>query len=142
MNNINKEKFDKAQVKSMRDDINNALFELEEKYNVKLKVGTINFDSDTVEAKISFAKMSENQNGKFAMTKEAKEFIQRAKNFGLSDKLLGEELHHKGNTYVITGYNTRASKNPIQFTVNGERYKVSIAYIKEIIQATRPEYFL
>ena len=86
--------------------------------------------------------MSENKNGVFAMTKEAKTFIQRAKSLGLSDKLLGEELHHEGKTYIITGYNTRAHKSPIQFTINGERYKSSVGYIKTIIQATRPEYFL
>ena len=136
-------KFNKTVAKQLRDDLNRALKEIEEKYNIQAKVGNIRFSANELDTKIVFADVVETEEGKtVAMTKQAKEFCARARGLGLHENLLGETMRYEGKNYVITGYNTRASKNPMEFTVDGGRYKASVSYIKRVVKSARPEYIL
>ena len=133
--------FSKSNAQSMRIEVKAALEAIERKYDCEVQIGTISY-GDTLSMKLAFAKMSENEHGAFVMTKEAKSFINNAKRFGLSPDILGESIRYNGKTYVITGHNTRRSKYPISYTIDGKNYKSNLEGIKNIIRNTHPEFFI
>ena len=61
---------------------------------------------------------------------------------GLSSDMLNESMMYKGEEHIILGYNTRARKNPIEFTKDGRNFKCGIEHMKRFVKATRPEFFL
>ena len=133
--------FTRPDAKAIRAELNAALEAIAKKYNATAKVGNITF-GDTLDAKVTFAKIAENEHGKFAMTKEAKEFLERAESFGLTKDVLNEKCNYLGDVYEVTGYNTRAKRYPITFTKNGNRMKCGISFMKTFVRAERPELFL
>ena len=133
--------FTKLQAQRMRVEIEEALAGIEKKYNAKVKLGGIRY-LDTLTVKLTFSKMSENENGAFANTKEAQAFVNRAYSIGVSPEVLGLPMRYQGDNVVITGYSTRAKKYPIKYTRNGKNYKCSESFIQNLVKETRPEFFL
>ena len=135
------EKFTLDEVKAIRAEMAKAMKDIEAKYNCKFNVGNIRYSSN-VEGKFEFAKVVDTEHGALSLTKEALAFIANATSFGLNKSVLGEKLVHLGETYVITGYNSRSSKYPILYDKNGKSYKCSVDRMKQFVKSSRPEFFL
>ncbi len=134
-------RFSKSDAQSMRREIKEAMAAIEKKYDCELKIGNISYGA-TLSAKLEFAKMSSNEHGDFALTKEAQAFITKAKGLGLKQEILGEALVYRGSTYVITGFNSRRSKYPMSYTKDGRNYKSDVSFITSIVKETYPEFFI
>ncbi len=133
--------FTRRNAQTMRNEIQEALKAIEEKYNAKVNIGNIKY-GESLEAKITFSKMSENKNGSFVMTPEAKAFTQKAKGIGLNADVLGEKIIHRGHVYEVTGYSSRRSKYPISFTKDEKPMKCSVDFMKDFVRSGRPEFFI
>lgn len=132
----------KTDVKNIRTKIDAALKKIAKEYNGEFSMGSIRYGATTLSGKLTFSEFSENKHGTYLNDKKALAFISKAQGLGLSSTLLNEPIKYNGNTYVITGYNTRAPKNPMNFTMNGEPYKSSVTHLFNIITKARPEYIL
>ncbi len=135
--------FNRKEVESLRDEIQNALEQIAKKHNLDFTFPSIRFGTD-LNVKINFAKIESNKHGNFVMTKDAKTFLDKAEDMGLRKDCLNETYPYKGKKYKILGYSTRARKFPIQIleTTNNEKQKCTEKVLKDIIKETRPELFL
>lgn len=133
--------FTLKEVQDMRAEVTRALETIAAKYNSRIEVGKIKYGA-SVNMALEFAKVTSNEHGEFALTKEADAFINRAKSFGLNKTVFGEKIVHNRETYVITGYNSRRSKYPISYTKNGRNFKCGIDFMKTFVKSGRPEFFL
>lgn len=134
-------RFTKSEAQAIRVDINRALAEIENKYGAKVDLGGIKYGA-SLTVKLTFNKMSEDEHGTYAHTKEAQEFIDRAYGLGLSPDVLNETIIHNGQKHVILGYSIRAKRYPIKYTVDGQPYKCTVASMKTFVRSGRPEFFL
>lgn len=135
-------RFTKAEVQKLRKELNEAMNAVAEKYGARANIGNISFGID-VSAKFNISRISENEHGEYVHSKEAQAFLNRAESeFGLKKDVLNEPCKYKGKTYVITGYNTRAKRYPIEITENGKPMKAGIGFMKTFVRAERPELFL
>ena len=133
--------FTKTNAQMMRIEVAEALQAIEKKYNSKLAIGNIRYGQSLTIA-LTFSKMDENEHGTFINTPKATEFMRRASSMGLSEDMLNEPMMYNGELRVITGYNTRARRYPIEYTSNGKGYKCSVDHMKKFVKETRPEFFL
>lgn len=134
-------RFTKTEATAMRLEILEALKVIEKKYNCSASLGGIKYGSE-LGVRLTFSKMASNEHGDFVNSRAAQLFIRRAQRMGIAADVLNEELVYKGAVCVITGYNSRAKKYPIEYVTNGKAYKCSIEYMKQMIRPTRPEFFL
>ncbi len=135
------ETFSKTDAQKMRQEIFEALAVIEKKYNAKVELSGVRYGS-VLKTTLSFSKLSENEHGTFVNTPKAQEYIRRATRMGLSADTLNEPMEYQGSTHVITGYNTRAKRYPIEYTKDGQSYKCSEQFMKKFVKETRPEFFL
>ena len=133
--------FTRNEVTSMRTEMNEALAAVAKKYGAAAKIGNISF-GENVKTTITISRLSSNEHGDYINTKEAQEFLRRAKGLGLTQDVLNEKCNYLGNVYVVTGYNSRAPRYPINFTKNGKPMKCGVNFMKEFVHAERPELFL
>ena len=133
--------FTLTEVQKMRIEVQKALQDIAAKYDAQIEVGKIKYGS-SVNMQLEFAKLTSNENGAYALTKEAQEFNSRARGLGLNKDVLGEKILHRKETYIITGYNTRRSRYPISYTKNGRSFKCTVQGMKEFVKSGRPEFFL
>lgn len=132
--------FTRQETKDLTAALREHLKAFEAKHNVKVGTGSIRYGDD-ITTKLTINKVITQKDGTaVAQSKEAKNFKNMHSVIGISHLILGQEFKYKGSTYVITGYNTRAPKMPVQFTVNGEPKKSSVNYIRNVVEAALPEY--
>jgi len=63
--------------------------------------------------------------------------------FKTAQEVLGKSaLAYQGQEIVITGYNTRAPKYPINYTMDGRSFKSGISHVEKMLQKGLPELFL
>ena len=134
-------RYTRQEVENIRIELQEAIDVVAAKYDSTINIGSISY-STNIKASITMSKMSENKHGKFAMTPQAQAFLQRSKRMGFRKDVLGETLMYKGDKIIIKGYNTRARKNPIQFSVNGKNYVAPEDYIKKVVFEVKPEWVL
>ncbi len=134
-------RFTKSEASRIREDIEQALKDIEKKYNAKVSLGGIRYGAE-LGVRLTFAKMAENENGAYVHSRKAQTFMLKAEGMGLSSDVLGQKLPYQGQECIITGYNTRAKKYPIEYTKSGMGFKCSVQHMKSMIRPTRPEFFL
>ena len=107
------EKFDKTNLKQMREVINNALLLVSDNYNVELKIGRINFEPKGFSTKLEVNLVIDGQ----VQTKEARDFESLANLYGCKFPL-GFEFNQGSNPtpkhFKVIGLKTRSRKYPIQ----------------------------
>jgi len=129
MNNFTKQQTIKAR---------NDLTKLLEEYNkanpgFEASLGNARFGAE-IEFKLNVRKIVENEFGSFKETKQSKAFRELTHIHNLREDLLNQPFNTKEGEIRLIGYNTRASKNPMNFTINGKNYASSVSYFKGMMK--------
>lgn len=118
------QQFNKANLQALRVEMDNALKSLEKKFGITIKAGNASFSGNECTFKV---KLNTTGSDGTAITKEAKAWDIYKGTHGLDHLNIGDKITIQGNTYTLTGYNTRARKAPINFTdYRGKGYKCSV----------------
>ena len=123
------ESFNKPQIVQLRSEIDKALDRVANKYGITISAGNCSFSGNEANFKL---KLNTIGDGGTVITRESQMWDLYKNRTQCSHLKVGDEIQLQGNTYTLTGYNTRAKKAPIQFTdSSGRGYKCSIAMLDQ-----------
>ena len=123
------QQFNKANLQDLRVEMDNALKSLEKKFGITIKAGNASFSGNECTFKV---KLNTTSTDGTVITKEAKTWdlykgLTHGPLEGLKHLSVGDKITISGNTYILSGFNTRAKKAPINFTdLSGRGYKCSV----------------
>ena len=123
------QQFDKSNLQVLRVEMDNALQAISNKYGITIKAGNASFSGNECTFKV---KLNTKGSDGTVITKEAKSWDLYANMAngpldGLSHLSVGDKITIQGSPYILTGFNTRARKAPINFTDRlGRGYKCSV----------------
>ncbi len=121
--------FNKTKIIQLRSSIDEALDRVAKEYGITISAGNCSFSGNEANFKLKLNTIG--GNGK-AVTRESQMWDLYKGRTQCSHLKVGDEIQLQGNTYILSGYNTRAKKAPIQFTdSNGRGYKCSIAMLDQ-----------
>ena len=106
-----------------------ALRAISNKYGITIKTGNASFSGNECTFKV---KLNTTSTDGTVITKEAKTWdlykgLTHGPLDGLKHLSVGDKITISGNTYILSGFNTRAKKAPINFTdLSGRGYKCSV----------------
>lgn len=122
MKDINQ--FNRANIKGLRDEINEALSSVASKYGITITAGNCSFSGNEANFKLKLNTIGE---GGTVITRESQMWDLYKSRTNCSHLKVGDTIMIQGTPYTLTGYNTRAKKAPIQFKDSrGQGYKCSI----------------
>ena len=133
------ERFTKVETQRVMNRVRETLAELGVEMDLNIEIGGVSYGND-ISGKISISRNVETEFGIIKMDQKAIEFQSRARLMGLRKEILGEPIKTPRGIYVITGYNSRAKKYPLEYTNKGSRFKTSVSSFMNIIREYRPEY--
>ena len=118
------ESFNKPQIVQLRSEIDNALDQVAKKYGITISAGNCSFSGNEANFKL---KLNTIGDGGTVITRESKMWDLYKSRTNCSHLNIGDTITIQGNSYTLSGYNTRARKAPINFTDSrGNGYKCSI----------------
>ncbi|MBC8428244.1 hypothetical protein H8D04_00030 [bacterium] len=119
---------DRNTVKMISNDIEKALGDVANKYNVVINRGNASFTSDNMTLKLNVSTIGNDGN---VMTKEATDFNTYASMYGIT-KSLGDVVNYMGGEYKIVGFKPRSKKYPVivEKLNDGGRYKFPVDIVK------------
>ena len=116
--------FDKTNLQGLRVEMDNALQAISNKYGITIKAGNASFSGNECTFKV---KLNTKGTDGTVITKEAKDFDRYKGLHGMDHLSVGDTIYIQGSPYILTGFNTRARKAPINFTNSvGSGYKCSV----------------
>ena len=116
--------FDKTNLQSLRLEMDKALQAISNKYGITIKAGNASFSGNECTFKV---KLNTKGTDGTVITKEAKDFDRYKGLHGMDHLSVGDTIYIQGSPYILTGFNTRARKAPINFTNSvGSGYKCSV----------------
>ena len=121
--------FDKSNLQVLRMEMDKALQAISNKYGITVKAGNASYSGNECTFKV---KLNTKGSDGTVITKEAKSWDLYANMAngpldGLSHLSVGDKITIQGSPYILTGFNTRARKAPINFTDRlGRGYKCSV----------------
>lgn len=116
--------FSRANIKGLRNEIDEALDQVAKKYGITISAGNCTFSGNEANFKLKLNTIGE---GGTAITRESQMWNLYKGRTNCSHLSVGDTIQLQGNSYILTGYNTRAKKAPIQFKDSkGNGYKCSI----------------
>ena len=121
--------FDTINLQGLRHEMDYALRAIGDKYGITIKAGNASFSSNECTFKV---KLNTTSTDGTVITKEAKTWdlykgLTHGPLDGLKHLSVGDKITISGNTYILSGFNTRAKKAPINFTdLSGRGYKCSV----------------
>ena len=117
------ESFNKPQIVQLRSEIDNALNSVAKKYGITISAGNCSFSGNEANFKL---KLNTIGDGGTVITRESKMWDLYKSRTNCSHLNIGDTITIQGNSYTLSGYNTRARKAPINFTDSrGNGYKCS-----------------
>lgn len=120
--------FDKPTIATIRQAMDNALEQVASEYGIAIKTGNATFSGNEVSFKV---KANTLDSSGLANTQEADNFELYKDAIGLGYLSVGDKISLQGKSFKLVGYNTRASKAPIQIQdTQGRRYKCSVKMLK------------
>ena len=123
------ETFNKPQIVQLRSSIDKALDRVANKYGITISAGNCSFSGNEANFKLKLNTIGGNGT---PITRESQMWDLYKNRTQCSHLKVGDEIQLQGNTYTLSGYNTRAKKAPIQFTdSSGRGYKCSIAMLDQ-----------
>ena len=123
------ESFNKPQIVQLRSEIDNALDQVAKKYGITISAGNCSFSGNEANFKL---KLNTIGDGGTVITRESKMWDLYKSRTNCSHLNIGDTITIQGNSYTLSGYNTRARKAPINFTDSrGNGYKCSIQMLKQ-----------
>jgi len=116
--------FNKPTIVQLRSSINEALDQVAKEYGITISAGNCSFSGNEANFKLKLNTIG--GNGK-AITRESQMWDLYKSRTNCSHLNVGDTITIQGNSYTLSGYNTRARKAPINFTDSrGNGYKCSI----------------
>ena len=103
-------KIDRAFLRTLRERLQPQLDAIAEELGVSMTTGRATYDYSSGNMKIEIASLNEDG---VATTPERTALDWRASS-GMIPFKAGDTFLHRGETYTVTGYNTRARKRPVQ----------------------------
>lgn len=122
----------RTEAKTFQKDLTSAIQSVLNKYNLTLTKNGVTFDDR--EVKVSLKMEQLNTDG----THKADDYTEKMLGFefrmngtqNIPSTIVGSKVHHRisGKTFIITGYNSRAQKYPIeaQEVSTGQMYKMRV----------------
>ena len=118
------QQFTRVNIKGLRNEIDEALDQVAKKYGITISAGNCTFSGNEANFKLKLNTIGE---GGTVITRESQMWDLYKSRTNCSHLSIGDKITIQGNTYTLTGYNTRAKKAPIQFKDSrGNGYKCSI----------------
>ena len=122
--NMKVQQFTRVNIKGLRNEIDEALDQVAKKYGITISAGNCSFSGNEANFKLKLNTIGE---GGTVITRESQMWDLYKSRTNCSHLSIGDKITIQGNTYTLTGYNTRAKKAPIQFKDSrGNGYKCSI----------------
>ena len=121
--------FDKSNLQALRVEMDKALQAISNKYGITIKAGNASYSGNECTFKVKLNTFAADGT---VITKEAKNWdlykkLTHGPLDGLKHLSVGDTITISGNTYILSGWNTRARKAPVNFTdLNGKGYKCSV----------------
>ena len=123
------ESFNKPQIVQLRSEIDNALDQVAKKYGITISAGNCSFSGNEANFKL---KLNTIGDGGTVITRESKMWDLYKSRTNCSHLNIGDTITIQGNSYTLSGYNTRARKAPVNFTDSrGNGYKCSIQMLNQ-----------
>ena len=105
---------------TLRPNLQRDLDRVAKKFGISLRLGNISFTSETINIKLEGGVIAKDGN---VITKKAMMFQLYAKKHGIKFKV-GDTFKFRNEEYTISGWNTRASRYPIEaIGEDGRTYK-------------------
>jgi len=104
--------FDKANLQMLRVDMDKALQSVAKKYGITIHAGNASFSGNECTFKV---KCNTQGTDGTAITKEAKDWDRYKGLHGMDHLNVGDTITIQGSPYILTGFNSRATKAPINF---------------------------
>ena len=116
--------FNRPNVQGLRNEIDEALDRVAKKYGITISAGNCSFSGNEANFKL---KLNTKGTDGTVITDESRYWDMYKSRTNCSHLKVGDKITIQGGTYILTGYNTRARKAPIQFKdSHGNSYKCSI----------------
>jgi len=107
--------FTRANLQSLRVEIDNALSKVSKRHNISLSLGRISFNNDSFRAKLEAAVQLNDQSGNMSVSaiNELKELKEYGSMFGVSEKDYGRVFEFQGRKFKFTGIKLSRNKYPV-----------------------------
>ena len=116
--------FNKPTIVQLRSSINEALDQVAKEYGITISAGNCSFSGNEANFKLKLNTIGDNGT---VITRESQMWDLYKSRTNCSHLNIGDTIKIQGNSYTLSGYNTRARKAPINFTDSrGNGYKCSV----------------
>ena len=116
--------FDKSNLQALRVEMDKALQAISNKYGITIKAGNASYSGNECTFKV---KCNTKATDGTVITKEAMDWDRHKGFHGMDHLSVGDKITIQGSTYILSGFNTRARKAPVNFKDTlGRGYKCSV----------------
>ena len=116
--------FDKSNLQTLRVEMDKALQAISNKYGITIKAGNASYSGNECTFKV---KCNTKATDGTVITKEAMDWDRHKGFHGMDHLSVGDNITIQGTTYILSGFNTRARKAPVNFKDTlGRGYKCSV----------------
>jgi|TARA_R110002167_G_scaffold100645_1_gene262549 hypothetical protein len=116
--------FDKSNLQALRVEMDKALQAISNKYGITIKAGNASYSGNECTFKV---KCNTKATDGTVITKEAMDWDRHKGFHGMDHLSVGDNITIQGTTYILSGFNTRARKAPVNFKDTlGRGYKCSV----------------
>lgn len=121
--------FNKQEFKNFRNDVEVALREVAEKYNVDIRAGKINYTEIDFNMKLEVKAREVN-----GVSYEQAEFNEYCVMFGFKESDYNKEFTYGNKKYNLIGFKPRSRKYPVLVKKeDGKTYKMTTEIVKQLI---------
>ena len=116
--------FDTINLQGLRHEMDYALRAIGDKYGITIKAGNASFSGNECTFKVKCNTIGSDGT---AITREATNWDRYKGLHGMDHLNVGDQITIQGSPYILTGFNSRARKAPINFKNSaGSGYKCSV----------------
>jgi hypothetical protein len=126
------EKFTRSDVRTLHDDIVDALSVVAKKHDIVINYKGASFTSDKINVKLEVCAIKDGK----AFDQSREDFTRLASLYSLIPDMLDTTFVHLGKTFKITGLSPRKPKFPVLVidVTTGKKYKFPVLTVKSALQ--------